>query len=484
MLQLGYAFLANASTFVYGNVSGTWTSSGNPYIVIDNCTVPSGSSLTIQQGVEVRVGQGLTITANGPLVVNGTAAQPVLIHGLTTSNYWNSITFGIGVSCDFNYCNISEATNAIYDNYGGTANNYFFNCNFRNCVGNAIYGYFSMAYSYYQNTPTNYIGNCTFSNCQGNAISAQFNLPGNPNVPVMYVTNCIFSNITNTCFNGPNATWGVLVDLHITSCQFLSSSNGIVGSPLGAAQITACIFKNITGVAVWGDVGNSGKSSVANCMFASCAKAFSSTMGFDSTVENNIFYLCDTSVMRDGTSSSQNTSSDVSYNCFWNNGANFAGYPVMMGMAVYQNANGTSCDIANNIFQNPLFMDTNTFFLASNSPCIDAGDPAPIYRDSATTNSLGSITNDIGIYGGPTPYTPNQSQTVISTLTLSPVRYFGVVINPPTNGTYRVQYIPSLDGGTWYSLQDIVLTNNSPYTFIDYDSPINSIRFYRAVKLP
>jgi hypothetical protein len=52
----------SASTFVSGDVSGTWTKTGSPYIATDNIRVPPGGSLIIQPGVTVIIGQGLKLT--------------------------------------------------------------------------------------------------------------------------------------------------------------------------------------------------------------------------------------------------------------------------------------------------------------------------------------------------------------------------------------------------------------------------------------
>jgi len=61
-----------------------------------------------------------------------------------------------------------------------------------------------------------------------------------------------------------------------------------------------------------------------------------------------------------------------------------------------------------NISENPLFTGL-LFLLSPDSPCIDAGNPANMYNDVEDVNnpgyalspSMGSITNDMGAYGGP-----------------------------------------------------------------------------------
>jgi len=64
---------------------------------------------------------------------------------------------------------------------------------------------------------------------------------------------------------------------------------------------------------------------------------------------------------------------------------------------------------SNNISENPEFLDTLYFLLSDTSPCIDAGNPAPMYFDVEDPNNLGyalypamgMLRNDMGTFGGP-----------------------------------------------------------------------------------
>ncbi|MDD3374911.1 MAG: C25 family cysteine peptidase, partial [Candidatus Omnitrophica bacterium] len=74
---------------------------------------------------------------------------------------------------------------------------------------------------------------------------------------------------------------------------------------------------------------------------------------------------------------------------------------------IQNNFNNTDIDYllawgSNNINVNPEFIDPNNsnFHLAETSPCVDAGDPDPIYND------LDGSRNDMGAYGGPNAYAP------------------------------------------------------------------------------
>lgn len=81
------------------------------------------------------------------------------------------------------------------------------------------------------------------------------------------------------------------------------------------------------------------------------------------------------------------------YNCIWNSGV------------------GTGLGEIN---QDPKFQDLDGFdyFLRTDSPCIDAGNPSPVYNDFDGTR------NDMGIYGG--PYSWRGASPIITNLEVTP----------------------------------------------------------------
>jgi hypothetical protein len=91
------------------------------------------------------------------------------------------------------------------------------------------------------------------------------------------------------------------------------------------------------------------------------------------------------------------------------------------------------------------------------------------------------VRNDIGLYGG--PYAGNWlTNNNTTNFMLSAQKYVGVTINPSTPGQYRLDYTSDLINGPWTQATNLMLLS-TPWTWIDYNSPTNSKRFYRAVLL-
>lgn len=102
---------------------------------------------------------------------------------------------------------------------------------------------------------------------------------------------------------------------------------------------------------------------------------------------------------------------DLQNNILWGN-TQSAGGPVNTYFGGVVRA--SHCDIeggypgTSNIDVNPLFANTSSFLLSIGSPCIDGGTPGSVFFDPESESigvaqfpSLGTLQNDMGVYGGP-----------------------------------------------------------------------------------
>jgi hypothetical protein len=239
---LASTFLSCAQTILSGNISGTWTPSGNPYIISADATVPSGQTLTIQPGVVVWIGQGHSITVNGGIQAVGTSSQHITFQALLNTQYWNTITVNNGFTNPFNYCDFANATNALA--FVGTSSNLVNYCTFSNIINTAVdfnsqstndsqfvtafqNSRIQVSFTTFQNvsngiamivnanngsnaTLTAYIANCSFGYCRGQAVSGVGNgnaylIPSNGScytssgIIVATITNCLFSFVAGGC---------------------------------------------------------------------------------------------------------------------------------------------------------------------------------------------------------------------------------------------------------------------------------------------
>ncbi len=100
---LSIALSAAADTPVSGNIVGqaTWTAANSPYVVSGQLHVYDGGRITINAGVEVqfeagaylRIGTNNYYDDDGSLVVQGTAAEPVVFRAKNDGETWQGIRF-------------------------------------------------------------------------------------------------------------------------------------------------------------------------------------------------------------------------------------------------------------------------------------------------------------------------------------------------------------------------------------------------------
>lgn len=112
-----------AETIIYNQqeVSGTWSTKGSPYIVKGEAIVPSGKTLTIKAGVEVRFATGENreygekefdlgfLRVKGKLVAKGKKGNMIRFTRIGKSGTWGNIVFVSGTSENvMKYCIIEH----------------------------------------------------------------------------------------------------------------------------------------------------------------------------------------------------------------------------------------------------------------------------------------------------------------------------------------------------------------------------------------
>lgn len=473
----------HAQTVISGpNIpTSTWTPTGSPYIVTADCTVPAGQTLTIQPGTVVWMGSGTSLTGNGVIQAVGTAAQRITFQPPVSSQMWNTIVIKNTVGTNqFQYCDFMNATNAL-DFQGGT----------RNEVASCAFSNVAVGVAFRDNS-VNTVTFCDFENAgKGAWLSVpEYNLSQETRI-----LNCNFTGCSTSAIHGQAAaSWGyqAYVNCTVMNCLFTDTSAGCrfdlwgtynaanyIGQGHGNIKIQNSVFRNVTNTAVSLDAGGyagGGPAALVNNLIVNSGGGIMVVAPWDATIQNNILTGCATGVTRSGGSSAS-----VSYNDFFANTTNFVGYPVTYGQVILANRNGTPCDVLFNIFSDPLFVSPSDFHLQASSPCIDAGEGSGANFDSYFPPSMGSVTNDIGAYGGPVagqwivPPSTNIFALAISKFTMA-----SVTVTPPEPGIYRLEYSSALLGvNTWVQITNLPLTT-VPFT---YTEPATTPeRYYRAVK--
>jgi len=334
-----YTNVLAATTVPSGNISGTWKLADSPYYLMGDCTVQEGDTLTIEPGVQVKLPENASINVYGQIIAVGKSSLYISFNVLNESIYWNKIFIDYGdKDSEFKYCSFNNAKTAIYLNINASTDNSMrtniSNCIFTNCVNEAIYGY-SFGYT-----------KCLSYGCYS-----------------MYPK--LSPNISSCVFDSTNC--GIIFHI-LGDCRYFPMV-GCVGS-YGAANplITNNIFKNLS-VALKMTISDYHTDSfpvITNNNFLFCDTGIDILNPYDAKIRNNIFFKNSTAIKRSG-----DLSGLVEYNNFFDNESDFVGYPSTYGSILIKNNNGTDCDIAFNIFSDPM-LASDEYHLTQDSPCIEA----------------------------------------------------------------------------------------------------------------
>jgi hypothetical protein len=368
---------SNTAVSVSGNVSGNWTNS-NTYIVNGDITVPSGQTLNIEQGTEIKFDGYYSLIINGTLKAIGSENNIIKFTSIKTSptnKDWKGIQINdINTMSELKYCIIEYGNDKNNDQTGlieikGDVK--IENSKIRHSSGVGVR--ISHNHSGDVTVKNSEIHDCTsgvYSSGSGQLIVDDSSIYDISEIGIRSWPDSEYTAITNNrisqCLYGINSIGDILINRNI-------------------------IFDN----SFYGLFVLDGKASIQNNTFLSNKNSIGITENDfynpDASINSNIFL---NTVELDIRSLGDFKPSLVAYNLFYNNSGIGNNLPVGVGSVITTNINGTDSDTYFNIFSPPNLIsfnpsDENFCKLDTNSDAINAGDPN-------ITNNYNSTVIDIG----------------------------------------------------------------------------------------
>jgi hypothetical protein len=369
---------SNTAVSVSGNVSGNWTNS-NTYIVNGDITVPSGQTLNIEQGTEIKFDGYYSLIINGTLKAIGSENNIIKFTSIKTSptnKDWKGIQINdINTMSELKYCIIEYGNDKNNDQTGlieikGDVK--IENSKIRHSSGVGVR--ISHNHSGDVTVKNSEIHDCTsgvYSSGSGQLIVDDSSIYDISEIGIRSWPDSEYTAITNNrisqCLYGINSIGDILINRNI-------------------------IFDN----SFYGLFVLDGKASIQNNTFLSNKNSIGITENDfynpDASINSNIFL---NTVELDIRSLGDFKPSLVAYNLFYNNSGIGNNLPVGVGSVITTNINGTDSDTYFNIFSPPNLIsfnpsDENFCKLDTNSDAINAGDPN-------ITNNYNSTVIDIGV---------------------------------------------------------------------------------------
>ena len=351
---------------VSGPQSGVWTSDYS-YHVIGDISVSEGETLTIEPGVTIKFMDNYLFNISGTLLAVGTETDSIIFtSGQVSCNQgdWNRINFGdYSNNSIISYAVIEYAIHGIYSYSSPTfSNNTISNNSDRGITCNG-------------SSPT-ISNNLIINNCSGTYSDAG-----------IYCANSsptIYNNIINNNYYGIFCNGASPIIRNNTIHN--NSHSGIACSTSSPSISNNTISENDPGISLSSSSPIINNNNIINNNSNGIHSYFYSSP----SILNNIFFENDCGI------DARLSPITLEYNLFWENNTTATGgaLPAAFGVIITVNANGDPCDTYMNLFMDPLFVDPGNFdfHLTENSPCIDAGNPDPIYYDpDGTVADIGAF---------------------------------------------------------------------------------------------
>ena len=348
IILIGTALIANSQTSIPGgNVYGTWTLAGSPYLVQGSIMIPDDSTLTIQPGVTVNFQGHYKLLVTGRLLAMGTITDSIFFTTANTTTGW----YGIRID---NTPSTNDTSKIIYCNIQwGNANGSGNDANGGACIIN--------------NFSKVIISNCLIKN--NSAISG-----GGGGI---YCSNAS-PTISNNNFTGNSSyvnAGAIYADIGCNSAIF-NNTISYNSCAYGSGGGITCNIGN--GGALY--CANSSNLTIRNCILYNNTAVISGEQVFlyDELSDPN-FYYCDVQ----GASTAFGLNGNFYTGIYQNN---------INADPLFASPSGGSGTGYNGI--------TADWSLQSTSPCIDAGDPSCTYPATDIAGNPRVVGNyiDIGAY--------------------------------------------------------------------------------------
>ena len=371
---------------VSGDLSGLWTSE-YCYCLVEDASINHNTTLTIEPGTLIRFMGQYTLTVIGTLIAEGTETDSIRFTSGNRRPFegdWASINFitSEAEASVFTHVIVEYAEIGIYLHYTALhITNSRISDNFCGIEimeaapvieGNYITSNYDLGMDIHDNSPCTVSNNYFYDNYEDIFLRT-------------YGPPLITGNTFRKAQRKAIRCYGTTAD--ISGNLFIDNPVSII---LDASYplIHHNVFCGGGTTGVWG-FGNSNTPEIYNNTFINLIygiRIFTSTQFL---VTNNAFYGNEYALY------SYPLTSNLDHNLFYNNVINYGGnVPDWFEVIEYENENSDPCDLNYNLFISPEFVDPQLldFHLTRESPCIDAGNPDPIYNDPDDTIS------DIGAF--------------------------------------------------------------------------------------